>query len=143
MNPLAAGSSFISSQARRRQPGLARTIWPAVPLDACPDRLPAAACGRSTNMKAIPIAIPLPLPVIAYASSLKAGTRWTEGKETWEVGRTQKRHERNCHEVQVSTSFGRKRTLWIDTESPVTVDLKSTCSSGRGTNTCSRCSSNR
>jgi hypothetical protein len=80
----------------------------------------------------IPVAIPLPLPVVDYASSLKSGARWTEGKEAWEVGRTQKMHERNCREVQVSTSFGHKRTLWIDAEAPLAVALEERVFVGQG-----------
>ncbi len=110
--------------------------WPerfgAVTLDTA---LKPTAAGRLRLLyeyEGTPVAIPLPLPAIAYAPSLMAGSRWTEGKETWEVGGTQKMHERNCREVQVSTSFGRKRTLWVDTDSPVIVALDERVFVGQG-----------
>jgi peroxiredoxin len=95
---------------------------------------PAAADGLRLlyEYEGNPVAVPLPLPAVAYAASLKSGARWTEGKETWEVGRSQKMHERNCREVQVSTSFGRKRTLWVDTDSPVIVALEERVFVGQG-----------
>jgi len=79
-----------------------------------------------------PIIVPLPLPIVSYAGNLKAGAKWNEGKETWEVIRTQKVQERNCWQVQVSTSFGRKRTLYIDADAPVTVALEERIFVGQG-----------
>ena len=79
-----------------------------------------------------PLIIPLPLPVPAYAAALKAGAKWTEGKETWEVDRTQKVQDRNCWHVQVSNNFGRKRTLWVDADSPLTVALEERVFVGQG-----------
>ncbi|MBI3865898.1 MAG: redoxin domain-containing protein [Planctomycetia bacterium] len=79
-----------------------------------------------------PLVIPLPLPVPAYFPALKAGAKWTEGKETWEVVKTQKVNDRNCWQIQVSTSFGRKRTVWVDVESPVVVALEERVFVGQG-----------
>ncbi|HLJ12084.1 MAG TPA: redoxin domain-containing protein [Planctomycetaceae bacterium] len=79
-----------------------------------------------------PLVIPLPLPIPAYAGSLKAGAKWSEGKEAWEVARTQKVQDRNCWQVHVATSFGRKRTLWIDAESPLVVALEERVFVGQG-----------
>src|SRR5206468_2245669 len=50
----------------------------------------------------------------------------------WEVVRTQKVHDRNCWQVQVSTSFGRKRTLWIDVDFPLSVALEERVFVGQG-----------
>jgi peroxiredoxin len=79
-----------------------------------------------------PIAIPLPLPVVSYAAALKAGGKWTEGKEAWEVVRTQKVQDHNCWQIQVSTSFGRKRTLHVDAEAPLAVALEERIFVGQG-----------
>ena len=79
-----------------------------------------------------PVIVPVPVPVFAKMDSLKAGTTWTEGKETWEVGRTQKMHDRNCWQVTVTTSFGRKRTVWIDADAPVLVALEERVFVGQG-----------
>jgi peroxiredoxin len=110
--------------------------WPerfgAVTLDTALKPTAAGGLRLLYEYEGNPIAVPLPLPAIAYASSLTTGSRWTEGKETWEVGRTQKMHDRNCREVQVSTSFGHKRTLWVDTDSPVIVALDERVFVGQG-----------
>jgi hypothetical protein len=79
-----------------------------------------------------PLVIPLPLPVVAYAATLKEGAKWVEGKETWEVVRAQKVQDRKCWQVQVSTAFGRKRTLAIDTEAPLVVALEERVFVGQG-----------
>jgi peroxiredoxin len=79
-----------------------------------------------------PLVIPLPLPVPAYAGALRAGAKWSEGKESWEVLKTQKVQDRNCWQVQVSTAFGRKRTLAVDAESPLVVSLEERVFVGQG-----------
>ncbi len=79
-----------------------------------------------------PIVVPLPLPVVAYAAALKAGAKWNEGKEAWEVVRTQNVQDRNCWQVQVSTSFGRKRTLHVDADAPLAVALEERVFVGQG-----------
>jgi peroxiredoxin len=77
-----------------------------------------------------PLALPLPIPVSAAA--LKAGAKWTEGKEAWEVVGKQKVQEHNCWQIQVSTSFGRKRTLWVDVDSPIVIALEERVFIGQG-----------
>jgi hypothetical protein len=79
-----------------------------------------------------PLVIPLPLPVPAYAAALKAGAKWNDGKEAWEVLRTQKVQDRNCWQVQASTSFGRRRTVAIEVESPLVVALEERVFVGQG-----------
>lgn len=79
-----------------------------------------------------PLIIPLPLPIPDYTPALKAGAKWTNGKETWEVARTQKVQDRNCWQVDVSTNFGRKRTLAIDADSPLVVSLEERVFVGQG-----------
>ena len=79
-----------------------------------------------------PLTIPLPFPIPDYSAQLKTGTKWTTGKEAWEVGRTQKMQDRNCWQVEVSTNFGRKQTLSIDTDSPLVVALDERVFVGQG-----------
>jgi peroxiredoxin len=79
-----------------------------------------------------PLTIPLPLPIPDYTEQLKTGAKWTSGKEAWEVGRTQKVQDRNCWQVEVSTNFGRKRTLAIDADSPLVVALEERVFVGQG-----------
>ena len=79
-----------------------------------------------------PLVIPLPLPVPAYAGSLKPGAKWNDGKEAWEVLRTQKMQDRNCWQVQASTGFGRKRTVAIEVEAPLVVALEERVFVGQG-----------
>jgi hypothetical protein len=79
-----------------------------------------------------PLAIPLPLPVSVHFLTLKAGAKWTVGKESYEVVKTHKVQDRDCWQVQVSTNIGRKRTLWIDTDAPVVVALEERVFVGQG-----------
>jgi peroxiredoxin len=110
--------------------------WPerfgAVELDAHLKPPAAGSIRLLYEYEGSPIVVPLPLPVVSFASSIKTGAKWTDGKESWEVGRQQKLHERNCWQVQVSTSFGRKRTLSIDAEMPVVVALEERVFVGQG-----------
>ena len=80
-----------------------------------------------------PLVIPLPFPIPRlHGPPQRSGAKWTSGKETWEVGRTQKVQDRNCWQVDVSTNFGRKRTLAIDADSPVVVSLEERVFVGQG-----------
>lgn len=79
-----------------------------------------------------PIVVPLPTPVVGYAPLLKNGATWTDGKEAWEVVKQAKVQDRNAWQVQVSTSFGRKRTLWIDADAPLVVALEERVFVGQG-----------
>ena len=79
-----------------------------------------------------PLIIPLPLPVPDYTAKLTPGAKWTNGKEAWEVGRTQKVQDRNCWQVEVSTNFGRKKSLAIDADSPLIVALEERMFFGQG-----------
>jgi peroxiredoxin len=95
-------------------------------------RKPAAGAGIRLlyDYEGNPVALPLPIPVSAAA--LNAGAKWTEGKETWEVVGKQKVQERNCWQIQVSTNFGRKRTLWVEVDSPIVVALEERVFVGQG-----------
>src|SRR5262245_23612027 len=110
--------------------------WPerfgAVSLDRQLKPAPPGGVRLLFEYEGNPLVIPLPFPVVSYAASLQADARWNEGKEAWEVGRKQKVQDRNCWQVQVSTSFGRKRALWIDAEMPLVVALEERVFVGQG-----------
>ncbi len=84
------------------------------------------------DYEGIPVVVPLPSPLPAYHKALKAGEKWTEGKEAFEVARMQKVHDHNCWQVVVSTNLGRKRTVWIDAETPLVVALEEQIFVGQG-----------
>jgi len=79
-----------------------------------------------------PLAIPLPLPVVSYAAGLKSGAKWTEGKQAWEVVGTRKVGEHDCWQVQVSTGFGHKQALSVDTGAPLALALEERVFVGQG-----------
>lgn len=79
-----------------------------------------------------PIVVSLPCPVFSAAEPLKIGAKWTEGKEAWEVVKKQKIQDRECWQIQASTNFGRKRTLWVDIETPLVVALEERVFVGQG-----------
>lgn len=110
--------------------------WPeryaSIALDAHFKQVSAGTPRLLYEYEGNPLIIPLPLPVPDYTELLKAGAKWTNGKEAWEVGRTQKVQDRNCWPVEVSTNFGRKRTLAIDADSPVVVTLEERVFVGQG-----------
>lgn len=79
-----------------------------------------------------PVVIPLPLPAMALAGELKQGAKWKEGNQAFEVVKKTKVQDRECWQVDVSTNFGRKRTLWIDVNSPLLVSLEERVFVGQG-----------
>lgn len=110
--------------------------WPerfgAIDLDSVFKQVSAGSPRLLYDYEGNPLTIPLPVPVPDYSALLKAGAKWTVGKESWEVARTQKVQDRNCWQVEVSTNFGRKRTLAIDSESPLVVALDERVFVGQG-----------
>jgi peroxiredoxin len=79
-----------------------------------------------------PVAVVLPLPVVSFVGELKPGAKWKEGGQSYEVVRKQKVQDRECWQVDVSTNFGRKRTLWVDVNSPLVVSLEERVFVGQG-----------
>ena len=79
-----------------------------------------------------PNKIALVSPIFAGWLRLKANATWNEGRDTWTVTGTQPVQERKCWTVEVSTGFGRKRTLWVDQELPIVVALEERVFLGQG-----------
>jgi peroxiredoxin len=105
------GSVALDSQYKQTSPGTPRLLF---------------------EYEGNPLTVPLPFPIPDYAALLKTGAKWTSGKESWEVGRTQKVQDRNCWQIEVSTNFGRKRTLAIDADLPLVVALDERVFVGQG-----------
>jgi peroxiredoxin len=110
--------------------------WPerfgTIALDPQLNPLAATRIRLLYDYEGAPVIIPLPLPVLPFGEQLKPGAKWNHDKETWEVVGTRKINQRNCWQVQVTTNFGRKRTLSIDTESPLLVALEERVFVGQG-----------
>lgn len=79
-----------------------------------------------------PTVVTVQAPLFADTDKLKAGAKWTQGKESWEVVGSEKVQDRTCWKVQASTNFGRKRTAWVETESPQVVAFEERVFIGQG-----------
>lgn len=74
----------------------------------------------------------IPRPVFEFVDQLQAGATWNNGSDAFEVKRASKIQDRDCWQVDVSTNFGRKRSLWIQKESPLLVELEERLFMGQG-----------
>ena len=74
----------------------------------------------------------IPRPVVDFADQLKAGATWNNDAHAFEVKRASKIQERDCWQVDVSTNFGRKRSLWIQKDSPLLVEMEERLFMGQG-----------
>jgi peroxiredoxin len=79
-----------------------------------------------------PTVLGFPLPLVDYFPKLKAGAQWLEGKESWEVLEAVQKQDRDCWQVQVSTGFGKKRTVWVLRDSPLLVSVEEKVFVGQG-----------
>lgn len=110
--------------------------WPerfgSVALDAAFKPKAAVPLRLLYDHEGTPTIIPLPMPLFAAFDQLKAGAEWTQGREAWEVVRQQKVQDRTCWQVSVTTNVGHKRTLWIETGSPLVVSCEERIFVGQG-----------
>lgn len=74
----------------------------------------------------------IPRPVVDFADKLQAGATWNTDSQAFEVKRAAKVQDRDCWQVDVSTNFGRKRSLWIQKDSPLLVELEERLFMGQG-----------
>lgn len=74
----------------------------------------------------------IPRPIIDFADKLQAGATWNNESQAYEVKRAAKVQDRDCWQVDVSTNFGRKRSLWIQKDSPLLVELEERLFMGQG-----------
>ncbi|MDB5340378.1 MAG: hypothetical protein JWN70_5997 [Planctomycetaceae bacterium] len=76
--------------------------------------------------------IRIPRPVFEFVDKLAAGATWNNDASAFEVKRAAKVQDRDCWQVDVSTNFGRKRSLWVQKESPLVVELEERLFMGQG-----------
>lgn len=79
-----------------------------------------------------PHSLRIPRPVVEFVNELKAGAMWNSGSQAYEVKRAAKVQDRDCWQVDVSTNFGRKQSLWIQKDSPLLVELEERLFMGQG-----------
>lgn len=79
-----------------------------------------------------PHSLRVPRPVFEFADQLQAGATWNSESNAFEVKRAAKIADRDCWQVDVSTNFGRKRSLWIQKDSPLLVELEERLFMGQG-----------
>ena len=79
-----------------------------------------------------PTVIGFPLPVVDYFPKLMAGAQWMQEKESWEVQEAVRKQDRDCWQVQVTTGFGKKRSLWVLKDAPLLVALEEKVFVGQG-----------
>ena len=76
--------------------------------------------------------IRIPRPVFEFVDKLQAGATWNNDANAFEVKRAAKVQDRDCWQVDVSTNFGRKRSLWVQKDSPLVVELEERLFMGQG-----------
>jgi alkyl hydroperoxide reductase subunit AhpC len=74
----------------------------------------------------------IPRPLFEFADKLQAGASWNNESTGFEVKKVTKIQDRECWQVDVSTNFGRKRTLWVQKDSPLVVELEERLFMGQG-----------
>lgn len=89
----------------------------------------------------VPSAVTLPLPWLSHDVELKPGVRWTHGDATgagakrhelWEVTGRKTLRDRDCWEIEVKNSFGRKKVLWVEVKTSLLVAQEERFFAGQG-----------
>ncbi len=76
--------------------------------------------------------VPLVAPLVVADEPLAKGKTWTDARLDHEVVAAEKKGDHAAWRVEVTSPFGRKRTLWVDRESPVVVALNEVVFIGQG-----------
>ncbi len=63
-------------------------------------------------------------PVFEFQTQLRPGGKWTSGKQGYVVADKEKVSDRTCWKVEVTTVFGRFRTVWVDANDGLVVRLR-------------------
>ncbi|HUY92311.1 MAG TPA: TlpA disulfide reductase family protein [Pirellulales bacterium] len=77
--------------------------------------------------------IALPLPLLAPDRTLSPDAAWEAGGLKYQVEREKKLEARDTWQVEVLNNFGRKRTVWIDKQSPLVVGVDERVFMNQGT----------
>ena len=76
--------------------------------------------------------VPLALPLFAAESTLEKGADWEEGRLKFEVIGAEQSAGHDCWRVESRDPFGRRRTQWVQKNSPVVVAVKEKVIIGQG-----------
>lgn len=76
-------------------------------------------------------AVAIPLPLLG-GGPLAAGAEWQDGGWSFAVQRATQMNDLPVWQVQVSNSYGPKRTLWVDKQSPLAVAITERVFMGMG-----------
>jgi alkyl hydroperoxide reductase subunit AhpC len=111
--------------------------WPErfgrIALDGAPANGPAASLKLLYDHQGNLNAVRVPRPLFEQVDQLQPGAAWKVGNEAYEVVKQgAKIQNRTCWQVEVSTNFGRKRTLWIEKDTPLLVALEERVFMGQG-----------
>ena len=71
-------------------------------------------------------------PLFEFADKIKEGATWNAGKLAYEVGRLKKVAGRDCRQIEVANSFGRRQAIWVERNSPLVVAAEQRVIMGRG-----------
>lgn len=77
--------------------------------------------------------IPLPLPLLAVDRPLNRDVKWQAGELEYEVVAAKTIEGRQTWQVDVRSNTGRKRTLWLDQQSPLLLAVSERVFMDRGT----------
>ena len=79
-----------------------------------------------------PHPVRLPRPFLPHPVPLQAGTSWKVDNETYEVKQAAQSQNRDCWQIEVSTNFGRKRTIWMEKDTSLVVLVEEKLFMGQG-----------
>lgn len=77
-------------------------------------------------------AVPVTLPLLTAEQPLAAGLEWEEGPWKHVVQKATKLDDRDTWQVQISNSYGPKRTVWVAKDSPLAVGINERVFMGMG-----------
>ena len=77
--------------------------------------------------------IALPLPLLAPDRTLSPDAAWEAGGLKYQVEREKQLDARDAWQVEVLNNFGRKRTIWVDKDSPLALGVDERVFMNQGT----------
>jgi hypothetical protein len=76
--------------------------------------------------------VPLVPPLFHSPVPLARGAEWEEGRLAHRVSRETTKAGRSCWEIEIRSPYGRKRTVWVERDSPLVVAVQETVFIGQG-----------
>ena len=71
-------------------------------------------------------------PLFEHSSKMTEDAKWIAGKFAYEVTRSKKMAGRDCWQIDVSNSFGRRKRIWVEKDSSLVVAIDERVVMGRG-----------